>query len=137
MDSLDNGEIGKRIPVVDPNCLVDHMYQHHHSHGEFGKYRYQHLHAFLVDCDSTWDTSVLNHVSHDNETHLDEPVSVDIKDANVIFASNDVDKLDDSSMPFEDLLSFVQSMTNVLDAAMSDFMHSLTLLIPLFLWHPL
>jgi hypothetical protein len=121
--SSDNGEIGKRIPVVDPNCLADYMYHHHHSHGEFAKKSINHIWncqrdaiAFNIDI-----TCVTDHVPSFFKDAIIKPISVDIKDADVFFASNNVDKLNDSSMPSEDLLSFVQSMTDVLDAATHDF----------------
>jgi hypothetical protein len=122
MDSSDGGEIGKRIPVVDPNRLADYMYRHHHSHGEFAKKSINHWNcqrdgiAFNIDI-----TCVTDHVPSFFKDAIIKPIYVDIKDADVLFASNNVDKLNDSSMPSEDLLSFVQSMTDVLDAATHDF----------------
>jgi hypothetical protein len=84
-------------------------------HGEFGKCQRDVI-ASNVDI-----TCVMDNVPSFFKDAIIKPVSVDIKDANDLFASNNVDKLNDSSTPSEDLLSFVHSMTNVLDAATNDF----------------
>ena len=85
------------------------------DHGEFGKCRRD---VIASDVDIT---CVTDHVPSFFKDAIIKPVSVDIKDAIVPFASNNVDKLNDSSMPSEDLLSLVQSMTDMLDAATNDF----------------
>jgi hypothetical protein len=103
-DSSDNGELGKRIP----NDSLDNR--------ELGK------RIPVVDPNHLADiTCVTDYIPSFFQDAIIKPVSVDIKDAIVPFASNNVDKLNVSSMPSADLLSFVQSMTDVLYAATDDF----------------
>jgi hypothetical protein len=103
-DSSDNGELGKRIP----NDSSDNR--------ELGKRIPVVVLNHLADI-----TCIMDHIPSFFQDAIIKPVSVDIKDAIVPFVSKNVDKLNVSSMPSAELLSFVQSMTDVLDAATHDF----------------